>query len=44
MVHPAPTTSERIVAAASNLFYGEGIGRVSMDAVAEKAGVTKRTL
>jgi len=44
MTHPAPTTSERIVAAASNLFYGEGIGRVSMDAVAEKAGVTKRTL
>jgi len=43
MTHPAPTTSERIVAAASNLFYGEGIGRVSMDAVAEKAGVTKRS-
>jgi AcrR family transcriptional regulator len=40
----APTTSERIVAAASKLFYGEGIRRVSMDAVAEKAGVTKRTL
>src|SRR6476661_9496377 len=38
------TTSERIVAAASKLFYGEGIRRVSMDAVAEKAGVTKRTL
>jgi AcrR family transcriptional regulator len=40
----APTTSERIIAAASKLFYGEGIRRVSMDAVAEKAGVTKRTL
>src|SRR3954463_4552008 len=38
------TTSERIVAAASKLFYGEGIRRVSMDAIAEKAGVTKRTL
>src|SRR3954463_14624166 len=38
------TTSERIVAAASKLFYSEGIRRVSMDAVAEKAGVTKRTL
>ncbi len=38
------TTRERIVAAASKLFYGEGIGRVSMDAVAEKAGLTKRTL
>jgi AcrR family transcriptional regulator len=38
------TTSERIVAAASKLFYAEGIRRVSMDAVAGKAGVTKRTL
>jgi len=37
-------TRERIIAAASKLFYSEGIGRVSMDAVAEKAGVTKRTL
>ena len=40
----ASGTSERIISAASKLFYGEGIGRVSMDAVAEKAGVTKRTL
>jgi AcrR family transcriptional regulator len=38
------TTSQRIVSAASKLFYDEGIRRVSMDAVAEKAGVTKRTL
>lgn len=38
------TTSERIIAAASKLFYGEGIRGVSMDAVADKAGVTKRTL
>ena len=38
------TTSARIVAAASKLFYDEGIRSVSMDAVAEKAGVTKRTL
>jgi AcrR family transcriptional regulator len=38
------TTGERIVAAASKLFYAEGIRRVSMDAVAGKAGVTKRTL
>ena len=37
-------TRERIVAAASKLFYAEGIGRVSMDAVADKTGVTKRTL
>src|ERR1043165_5706292 len=40
---PAPT-DERIVAAAVKLFYAEGIRRVSVDAVAEKAGVTKRTL
>lgn len=37
-------TRAHIVAAASKLFYAEGIGRVSVDAVAEKAGVTKRTL
>jgi AcrR family transcriptional regulator len=37
-------TRERIIAAAAKLFYAEGIGRVSVDAVAEKAGVTKRTL
>ncbi|MBZ6077930.1 TetR/AcrR family transcriptional regulator [Microvirga puerhi] len=37
-------TRERIISAAIKLFYGEGIRSVSMDAVAEKAGVTKRTL
>ncbi len=37
-------TRERIIAAASSLFYGEGIRAVSVDAVAEKAGLTKRTL
>jgi AcrR family transcriptional regulator len=37
-------TRKRIVDAATRLFYGEGIGRVSVDAVAEKAGLTKRTL
>jgi AcrR family transcriptional regulator len=35
---------EKIVAAAARLFYGEGIRAVSVDAVAEKAGVTKKTL
>lgn len=40
----AKDTRANIVQAASKLFYAEGIGRVSMDAVAEKAGVTKRTL
>lgn len=38
------TTRDRIVEAASKLFYSEGIRSVSVDAVAEKAGVTKRTL
>jgi len=37
-------TRTRIVDAANRLFYGEGIRSVSVDAVAEKAGVTKRTL
>ncbi|MBN9220780.1 MAG: TetR/AcrR family transcriptional regulator [Mesorhizobium sp.] len=37
-------TRERIVEAATKLFYAEGIGRVSVDAIAEKAGLTKRTL
>ncbi|MFZ5733426.1 MAG: TetR/AcrR family transcriptional regulator [Pseudomonadota bacterium] len=36
-------TRDRIVTAASKLFYSEGIRSVSLDAVAEKAGVTKRT-
>lgn len=39
----ATETRNRIVTAASKLFYGEGIRGVSLDAVAEKAGVTKRT-
>ena len=37
------STRERIVEAAGKLFYGDGIRAVSLDAVAEKAGVTKRT-
>lgn len=37
-------TRDRIVAAAAKLFYAEGIRAVGVDAVAEKAGVTKRTL
>ena len=39
-----PSTRDRIITAASKLFYSEGIRSVSVDAVAEKAGVTKRTL
>jgi len=38
------STRERIIKAASHLFYTEGIGGVSVDAVAERARVTKRTL
>ncbi len=44
MAIPENPTRERILAAASKLFYGEGIRAVSVDAVAEKAGLTKRTL
>ncbi len=43
MAGPSPTR-ERIVAAATKLFYDEGIRSVGVDAVAAKAGVTKRTL
>ncbi len=42
--HPAKSTRERIVDAASSLFYSEGIRAVSVDAVAEKAATTKKTL
>src|SRR5436309_3369723 len=44
MLEAASPTRKRIVDAATKLFYAEGIGRVSVDAVAEKAGLTKRTL
>lgn len=37
-------TRERIISAASTLFYNDGIKGVSVDAVAAKAGLTKRTL
>jgi AcrR family transcriptional regulator len=44
MISPAIPTRERIISAAAKLFYNEGIRSVSVDAVAEEAGVTKRTL
>jgi AcrR family transcriptional regulator len=44
MSEPPSPTRKRLVDAATKLFYAEGIGRVSVDAVAEKAGLTKRTL
>ncbi len=37
-------TRERIIEAAGKLFHAEGIRAVSVDAVAAKAGLTKRTL
>jgi AcrR family transcriptional regulator len=37
-------TRRRLIAAADHLFYGQGIRAVGVDAVAEAAGVTKRTL
>jgi AcrR family transcriptional regulator len=40
----AESTKDRIVKAAARLFYEEGIRAVSVDAVADKAGVTKKTL
>jgi len=40
----AHSTRDRIVAAATRLFYNDGIRAVSVDAVAEKAGITKKTL
>jgi AcrR family transcriptional regulator len=44
MARSAIPTPERIISAASALFYNDGIRGVSVDAVAAKAGVTKRTL
>jgi AcrR family transcriptional regulator len=38
------TTKDRILDAANRLFYAEGIRAVSVDAIAKKAGITKKTL
>jgi AcrR family transcriptional regulator len=37
-------TRQRIIAAADELFYSEGVRSVAVDAIAERAGITKRTL
>jgi AcrR family transcriptional regulator len=37
-------TRDRIIAAATKLFYSEGLRATSVDAIAERAGVTKKTL
>ncbi|WP_285539559.1 TetR/AcrR family transcriptional regulator [Brucella sp. NBRC 12950] len=44
MKAPTPPTRDRIINAAAKLFSMDGVRAVSLDAVAEKAGVTKRTL
>lgn len=44
MPSETPTAKDRILDAANRLFYGEGIRAVSVDAIAAKAGITKKTL
>ncbi len=44
MDKPSSPTRDRILDAAGKLFYAEGLRAVSMDGIAEAAGVTKRTL
>ena len=44
MARDARATREQIIQAADALFYGEGIRSTSMDAIAAKASVTKRTI
>ena len=44
MIEEKISTRDRLIGAALKLFYAEGIGAVTVDAIAEKAGVTKRTL
>lgn len=44
MSAPATPTRQRIIEAAAKLFHSGGIRDVSVDAIAAKAGLTKRTL
>ena len=44
MPRDSSLTRTQIIQAADDLFYGEGIRSASVDAIAERAGVTKRTL
>lgn len=39
-----PTARQRLLAAAADLFYRQGIGAVGVDLVSKQAGVSKRTL
>ena len=43
MPRDADTTRQRIVVAAQKLYYGHGIRSASVDAIAARAGVTKKT-
>ena len=44
MTRGTSETRDRIIRAANRMFYAHGIRTVSVDAIAEAAGVTKRTL
>jgi AcrR family transcriptional regulator len=44
MARGSGETRLQIIQAANELFYGEGIRSASVDAIAAKAGITKRTL
>ena len=41
---PKPTPRQRLLDAAADLFYRQGIGAVGVDLVSKQAGVSKRTL
>lgn len=43
-MHKSSSPAERILAAADRLFYAQGIRAVGVDAIAEEARVSKRTL
>lgn len=44
MINKPISAKERILTAANKLFYSEGIRAVSLDNIAEKAGITKKTV
>ncbi len=44
MPHNPDQTRLRIVQAGAELFYGQSIAEVGVDAIAERAGITKKTL
>lgn len=44
MSRDAAATRQRIITAADDLFYADGLAAVSMDRIASQAGVTKKTL